>query len=97
VASGDERSAEIEIRGNARAQLALSRRWGELRLPARPEYSIPYRLLVDGQPSAGDGSPQPLALSGEVARARLSVVIGDVERRAAGVYEDAITIVVAPE
>lgn len=97
VSSGAERSVDIEIRGNARAQVGISRRWGELRLRDRPDYTIPYTLLLDGRVLPEDGSTWLLDSSGDVARARISVLLGDVERRAAGTYEDTLTVVVAPE
>ena len=97
VASGSERSVDIEVRGNARAQLSITRPWGELRLRGRPDYTIPYSLLLDGRPAPADGMPQPLEASGDYSRTRLSVRLGDVERRAAGVYEDILTLVVAAE
>ena len=97
VASASERSVDIEVRGNARAQLSITRQWGELRLRGRPDYTIPYSLLLDGRPAPADGMPQPLEASGDYSRTRLSVRLGDVERRAAGVYEDILTLVVAAE
>jgi hypothetical protein len=97
ISSGDLREVDIEIRGNARAQLAVSRRWGQLRLRNRPDYTIPYTLLLDGQPLSSVAAPQTLDIRGELSRARLGVRIGELERRAAGVYEDTLTVVVAPE
>lgn len=97
VASGAERSVDIEVRGNARAQLSITRQWGELRLRGRPDYTIPYSLLLDGRPAPADGMPQPLEASGNYSLTRLGVRLGDVERRAAGVYEDVLTVVVAAE
>lgn len=97
LSSAAERGVDIEVRGNARAQLSITRQWGELRLRGRPDYSIPYSLLLDGRPAPSDGLPQPLEPSGDYARTRLSVRLGDVERRAAGVYEDVLTVVVAAE
>jgi hypothetical protein len=97
VSSGAMRNLDIEVRGNARAQLSISRQWGELRLRDRPDYTIPYTLLLDGRMLADDGSTWLLDGDPELARARLSVVLGDVERRAAGVYEDTLTLVIAPE
>jgi hypothetical protein len=97
VRSGAERSVDIEVRGNARAQLSIARQWGELRLRDRPDYTIPYTLLLDGRVLPDDGSTWLLDGDGNLARARLGVVLGDVERRAAGVYEDTLTVVVAPE
>lgn len=97
VASGAERSVDIEVRGNARAQLSITRQWGELRLRGRPDYTIPYSLLLDGRPAPADGMPQALESVGDYARTRLAVRLGDVERRAAGVYEDVLTLVVAAE
>lgn len=97
VASDAERSIDIEVRGNARAQLSITRQWGELRLRGRPDYTIPYSLLLDGRPAPADGVPQLLESSGDYSRTRLGVRLGDVERRAAGVYEDVLTVVVAAE
>lgn len=97
VSSGAERSVDIEIRGNARAQLSISRQWGELRLRARSDYTIPYTLLLDGRMLADDGSVWSLDGNVDLTRTRLGVLLGDVERRAAGVYEDTLTVVVAPE
>lgn len=96
ISSGSTRQIDIDIRANAPVQLALSRQYGELRLRGRPDYQIPYSLLIDGRPADTSGTPQPLSSSGYT-RARLDVVIGDVERRAAGLYEDTLTIIVAPE
>jgi len=96
VSSGASRDADIEVHSNARVQLSVSRNWGELRLRGRADYTIPYTLQLDGQPLA-DGMPQLLSASGDFAQARLSVLLGEVERRAAGVYEDTITVIVAPE
>ena len=96
ISTGSTRQIDLDIRANAPVQLALSRQFGELRLRGRPDYVIPYRLLLDGQPVDGSGTPQALAGSGTL-RARLDVEIGELERRAAGVYEDTLTVVVAPE
>jgi hypothetical protein len=97
IETGATREVEIEIRGNASAQLALSHRWGELRLRGRSEYTIPYSLLLDGRVVNADGLPQPLSRSGDRSHAQLRVRIDDVERRASGVYEDTLTVIVAPE
>lgn len=97
VASASERSVDIEVRGNARAQLSITRQWGELRLRGRPDYTIPYSLLLDGHAAPADGMPQALEATGDYSRTRLGVRLGDVERRAAGVYEDILTVVVAAE
>jgi hypothetical protein len=97
VGSGALRSAQIQVRGNARAQLAISRRWGELRLRDRPGYAIPYTLLLDGQVVDGEGSHWLLDGDADTGMAQLEVQLGDVEKRAAGVYEDILTLVVSPE
>lgn len=97
VSSGAARSAEIRVRGNARAQLGISRRWGELRLRDRAGYAIPYTLLLDGQIVSGEEWRWLLDGDSDAGRADLEVRLGDVERRAAGVYEDILTLVVAPE
>jgi hypothetical protein len=96
VASGASRDVDIEVRSNTRVQLSVSRNWGELRLIGRAGFAIPYTLQLDGQPLADD-LPHALSAEGELAHARLSVLLGDVERRAAGVYEDTLTVIVAPE
>jgi hypothetical protein len=96
VSSAAARDVDIEVRGNASVQLSVSRNWGELRLRGRVDYTIPYTLLLDGRALA-DGEPQSLRASGDLSRARLSVQLGEVERRAAGVYEDTLTVIVAPE
>lgn len=97
VSSAAERGVDIEVRGNAQVQLSVSRQWGELRLRDRPDYTIPYTLLLDGRPLTDAGLPQALDASSGLSRAHLSVRLGEVERRAAGVYEDTLTVVVAPE
>jgi len=97
VSTAAERGVDIEVRGNARAQLSIIRQWGELRLRNRPDYSIPYTLLVDDRAAPANGLPQPLKASRNFTRTRLTVRLGDVERRAAGIYEDILTVVVAAE
>lgn len=96
ISSGSARQIDIDIRANTPVQLALSSQYGELRLRGRPDYQIPYRLLIDGRPADSSGTPQPLS-GGDYTRTRLDVVIDEVERRAAGLYEDTLTIIVAPE
>lgn len=96
AASGATQDVVVEVRSNTSVQLSVSRNWGELRLVGRGGYVIPYSLQLDGSPLA-DGVPQRLNANGELSQARLSVLLGDVERRAAGVYEDTLTVIVAPE
>lgn len=95
LTEGAQRALEIEIEGNAPARISVSAEWGELRHATRSGYRIPYALRLDGRPL--DAGSAPLAVGAGVARLQLSVEIGEVERRAAGTYEDVLTIVVAPE
>jgi hypothetical protein len=97
LSSDAKRSVEIEVRGNTRAQLSVRRQWGQLRLRDRANYTIPYRLALNGHALSDDGGVVSLPANGEAAQAHLSVRLGDVERRAAGIYEDTLTVIIAPE
>lgn len=95
---GDRRNLWVQIEGNTDAQLSVLPQWRELRLRDRPDYAIPYTLMVNGQVQHGD-TPiwLPMDPNSGQAKAQLEVVIGDVERRAAGIYQDVLLLTVAPE
>ena len=97
LSTGAERSVEIAVRGNARAQISIARKWGELRLRDRSQFTIPYFLLLDGRLAPADALPWPIDASEGFSSALMSVRLGAVERRAAGVYEDILTLTVAAE
>jgi hypothetical protein len=87
----------IEVRGNGNARVSVLARHGQLRLRGRSGYSIPYTLRLDGRPISGAVPLVSPRSNGGIAIARLEVVVGDVERRAAGQYEDVLTLTVAAE
>lgn len=95
---GDRRHLWVQIEGNTDAQLSVLPQWRELRLRDRPDYAIPYTLMVNGQAQHGDTPVWlPMDPNSGQAKAQLEVVIGDVERRAAGIYQDVLLLTVAPE
>lgn len=95
LTEGAQRALEIGIEGNAPARLSVFAEFGALRHSARAGYRIPYAVRLDGHPF--DPGSASVAVDAGSARLQLSVEIGEVERRAAGTYEDVLTIVVAPE
>lgn len=97
LVSGAQRSLVIAIDGNAPARLQLYPQWGELRLEDRPQYRIPYLLRLDGVALASSAAGTTVVIGPGLSRRELQVEIGAVERRAAGVYHDVLTLVVAPE
>lgn len=95
--SGAQHALMLIVRGNSRAQLSISPRFGELRSAARRNHAIPYDLRLDGVPVAEGMAlplPQPDARGSSV---QLELQVGEVERRAAGVYEEVLTLTVAAE
>ncbi len=94
--TGSVHGLAVEVRGNAAAQLSIEQRWGELRIPDRSGWTIPYALSVDGRRING-ASNLLLDRRGALSRAELQIQIGEVERRAAGRYEDTLTLTVAAE
>lgn len=97
IESGAVHSLLIEVRGNGNARVSVVARHGELRSVGRRAYSIPYTLHLNGRPISGGAPLDAPSFSPGVALARLEVVVGDVERRAAGQYEDVLTLTVAAE
>jgi hypothetical protein len=96
LSTGTVHRLAIEVSGNAMAQLSIDQRWGELRIPERSGWHIPYALSIDGRPVVG-GASLLLQRRGMLSQAELEIRIGDVERRAAGHYEDTLTLTVAAE
>lgn len=87
----------IEVRGNSSARLSIVARHGVLQSMQRKAYTIPYSLRLDGTPFDGEVLLPAPSLNDGTTAARLELVLGEVERRAAGAYEEVLTLTVAAE